>query len=47
MGWHDHLWVDPLTPEGGMLALPNDPGHGMVFKPELFSEFPYRYGVAD
>ena len=44
MGWHDHLWVEPLTPENGMLALPNRPGHGMAFKPELFSEFPYPDG---
>ncbi len=42
MGWHDHLWVEPLLPENGMLTPPNRPGHGMDFKPELFTEFPYR-----
>lgn len=41
MGWHDHLWVEPLLPDGGMLALPQKPGHGLEFKPELFTGFPY------
>ncbi len=42
MAWYDHLWVEPLTVEGGMMAPPGRPGHGMDFKPELFREFPYR-----
>lgn len=42
MGWHDHLWVEPVLAENGMLTPPNRPGHGMEFKPELFAEFPYR-----
>lgn len=42
MGWHDHLWVEPLLPVGGMLTPTDRPGHGMDFKPELFREFAYR-----
>lgn len=42
MGWHDHLWVEPLLPENGMMAPPDRPGHGMDLKPELFREFPYQ-----
>ncbi len=41
MGWHDHLWVEPMLPENGMVTLPDRPGHGMDFKPELFSDFAY------
>ena len=42
MGWFDHLWVNPLMPENGMLTPPDAPGHGLDFRPELFSEFPYK-----
>ena len=42
MGWYDHLWVDPVLPQAGFLTPPNRPGHGMDFKPELFTDFPYR-----
>lgn len=42
MGWHDHLWVEPLLPVAGHMTPPTRPGHGMTFKPELFAEFPYR-----
>ena len=42
MGWFDHLWVDPVLPENGMLTPPTRPGHGLDFKPELFSEYPYK-----
>ena len=42
MGWHDHLWVEPMLPENGMVAPPNRPGHGMDFKPELFTDYIYR-----
>lgn len=42
MGWYDHLWTEPLVIEKGYLTLPERPGHGMQFKPELFSEYPYR-----
>ena len=42
MGWYDHLWVEPILPANGMLAPPDRPGTGLDFKPELFSEFPYR-----
>lgn len=42
MGWHDHLWTEPLLPDQGMLTPSTRAGHGMDFKPELFSEYPYR-----
>ncbi|OED36963.1 hypothetical protein AB833_25365 [Chromatiales bacterium (ex Bugula neritina AB1)] len=42
MGWHDHLWIEPLTIENGYITPPERPGHGMHFRSELFSEFPYR-----
>jgi L-alanine-DL-glutamate epimerase-like enolase superfamily enzyme len=42
MGWYDHLWVTPVTAENGMMIPPDRPGHGMEFKPELYSEFPYK-----
>jgi D-arabinonate dehydratase len=39
MGWYDHLWVEPIIPQNGTMAPPDRPGHGMDFKPELFSEY--------
>lgn len=42
MGWYDHLWVEPLTPAGGTVTPPGRPGHGMDFKPELLTDFPYK-----
>ena len=42
MGWYDHLWVEPLLPDDGMMAPPSRPGHGMAFRPELFTDHPYR-----
>ncbi|MCH9671697.1 MAG: mandelate racemase/muconate lactonizing enzyme family protein [Gammaproteobacteria bacterium] len=42
MGWHDHLWVEPLLPSRGYITPTHRAGHGMDFKPELFTEFPYR-----
>ena len=42
MGWYDHLWVEPVLPENGLMTPPDRPGHGMDFRPELFTDFPYR-----
>ncbi|MEM1199473.1 MAG: mandelate racemase/muconate lactonizing enzyme family protein [Pseudomonadota bacterium] len=42
MGWHDHLWVEPVLPHDGMLTPPTRPGHGMDFKPELFTDCAYK-----
>ncbi|MFK7943640.1 MAG: mandelate racemase/muconate lactonizing enzyme family protein [Paracoccaceae bacterium] len=42
MGWHDHLWVDPVPVANGMMAPPDRPGHGLDFRPELFNDHPYR-----
>jgi D-arabinonate dehydratase len=42
MGWYDHLWVEPVLPENGLMTPPDRPGHGLDFKPELFVDFPYK-----
>ncbi len=42
MGWYDHLWTQPVRPERGLMTPPDRPGHGMDFKPELFTDFPYK-----
>ena len=42
MGWHDDLWVEPVNPEQGRLAIPQRPGHGLTVKPELLRDFPYK-----
>lgn len=42
MGWHDHLWVEPVLPRGGTMTPPDRPGHGMDLRPELFREHPWR-----
>jgi len=41
MGWYDHLWVEPILPQNGMIVPPNRPGHGMDFRPEHFHDHPY------
>lgn len=41
MGWHDHLWVEPVLPEKGVITPTDRPGHGMEFRPELFTDYPY------
>ena len=35
----DDLWVDPVLPEGGMIGVPERPGHGLAFKPEVLKDF--------
>ena len=42
MGWHDTLLETPVMPSDGFVRPPDAPGHGLVFRPELFSEFPFR-----
>ena len=42
MGWHDHLWVEPVPVENGFITPPKRPGHGLNFKPELLRDHPYR-----
>ena len=39
MGWHDDLFVDPVLPSAGVMRPPTAPGHGLIFKPELFTEY--------
>ncbi len=38
-GMMDDLWVEPVNPENGMVRPPERPGHGLAFKPELFTEY--------
>lgn len=38
MGWMDDLLVDPVPPEAGMMRVPQRPGHGMAFKPEILKD---------
>ena len=42
MGWYDHLWTDPIKPEGGTITPPQGPGLGLDFRPEIFKDHPYR-----
>ncbi len=39
MGMMDDLWVEPVNPENGIVRPPERPGHGLAFKPELFTEY--------
>jgi L-alanine-DL-glutamate epimerase-like enolase superfamily enzyme len=39
MGWHDHLWTEPMVISNGKMTPSDRPGHGMTFKPELFTEY--------
>lgn len=39
MGWHDDLWVEPVSPLDGKVVAPERPGHGLAFKPELLKEY--------
>ena len=41
MGWHDHLWTDPVLPKNGHIMPPERPGHGLTFRAELFVDYPY------
>ncbi|MFT5391729.1 MAG: L-alanine-DL-glutamate epimerase-like enolase superfamily enzyme [Gammaproteobacteria bacterium] len=42
MGWHDHLWVEPLLPVRGHITPTERPGHGMDLRPELYKAHPYK-----
>ncbi|HEX9843497.1 MAG TPA: mandelate racemase/muconate lactonizing enzyme family protein [bacterium] len=42
MGWHDDLWVHPLEPVEGRVRVPDRPGHGLAFKPEVLQDHPYK-----
>ncbi len=39
MGWHDDLFTQPVLPVAGIIRPPTAPGHGLTFKPELFTEY--------
>lgn len=35
MDWNDDMFVDPRLPVDGSVKAPEDPGHGVAFKPEM------------
>jgi L-alanine-DL-glutamate epimerase-like enolase superfamily enzyme len=39
MDFLDDLWEDPVLPQGPIVTVPERPGHGMVFKKEVFRDF--------
>ena len=39
MGLLDDLWVIPPDVKNGMITVPERPGHGMAFKPEVMKDF--------
>jgi len=38
MGLADDLWADPVPVVGGMITVPERPGHGLAFKPEILRD---------
>ena len=38
MGLAEDLWVDPVPVVNGMITVPERPGHGLAFKPELLRD---------
>jgi L-alanine-DL-glutamate epimerase-like enolase superfamily enzyme len=38
MGLGDDLWVDPVPVVDGMITVPERPGHGLAFKPEILRD---------
>ena len=39
MGWLDDMWVQPVLPVQGFVTVPERPGHGLAFKPDVLKEF--------
>jgi L-alanine-DL-glutamate epimerase-like enolase superfamily enzyme len=39
MGLLDDVWVDPPAMKDGMITVPERPGHGLAFKPEVLKDF--------
>jgi L-alanine-DL-glutamate epimerase-like enolase superfamily enzyme len=39
MGLAEDLWIDPVPVVNGMITVPERPGHGLAFKPEILSDF--------
>ena len=39
MGILDDVWVDPPAIKDGMITVPERPGHGLAFKPEVLKDF--------
>jgi L-alanine-DL-glutamate epimerase-like enolase superfamily enzyme len=39
MGLADDLWVDPVPVVNGMITVPERPGHGLAFKPEILRDY--------
>jgi L-alanine-DL-glutamate epimerase-like enolase superfamily enzyme len=42
MGLADDLWVDPVPVKNGMITVPERPGHGLAFKPEILRDCAVR-----
>ncbi|MBU2532017.1 MAG: hypothetical protein KKB37_04720, partial [Alphaproteobacteria bacterium] len=38
MDWNDDVFVDPRAPVDGYIKAPEEPGHGVVFKPEIVTD---------
>jgi L-alanine-DL-glutamate epimerase-like enolase superfamily enzyme len=38
MGLAEDLWVDPVPVANGLITVPERPGHGLVFKPEILRD---------
>ena len=38
MGLADDLWVDPVPVVNGMITVPERPGHGLAFRPEILRD---------
>jgi L-alanine-DL-glutamate epimerase-like enolase superfamily enzyme len=38
MDWNDDLFVDARLPVNGLVRAPEEPGHGVVFRPELLTD---------
>ncbi len=39
MGWSDDVWVEPILPVAGKVKVPQRPGHGLAFKPEVRKDY--------
>jgi L-alanine-DL-glutamate epimerase-like enolase superfamily enzyme len=38
MGLAEDLWVDPVPVANGLISVPERPGHGLAFKPEILRD---------
>ena len=38
MDWNDDMYVDARRPVDGFVVPPEEPGHGVAFKPEMITD---------